>query len=100
MCLGCWSIVIARAQPGLLLRSLGTPAGMWSLAAGVALTIAVTSLFRALQNSARRALCVPIYGMFIVGGFVLGVLLLDEPLTLAKSVGIIAAVVGVYLISA
>ncbi len=99
VCLGCWSIVIARGQSGLLLRSLTTPAGLWSLAVGVVLTIAVASLFRALELG-PASVVVPIYGMFIVGGFLLGVLLLDEPLTLAKSIGIAAAAIGVFLISA
>ena len=98
VCLGCWSIVIARGQAGVLVRSLGTPAGWWSLAVGVVLTIAVASLFRALELG-PASVVVPIYGMFIVGGFVLGVALLNEPLTLAKSIGIAAAVAGVFLIS-
>jgi transporter family protein len=98
VCLGCWSIVVARGQTGLLLRSLTAPAGLWSIAVGVVLTIAVASLFRALELG-PASVVVPIYGMFIVGGFALGVLLLDEPLTLAKSIGIAAAVAGVFLIS-
>jgi transporter family protein len=55
-------------------------------------------LFRALELG-PASVVVPIYGMFIVGGFVLGVALLNEPLTLAKSIGIAAAVAGVFLIS-
>jgi bacterial/archaeal transporter family protein len=42
---------------------------------------------------------VPIYGMFIVGGAVLGVLVLHEPVTWQKVAGLVAAVVGVYLIA-
>src|SRR6478752_2256709 len=44
--LACWSMVVARAQLGLLLHSLSTPSGAWSLAAGTALSVAVMSLFR------------------------------------------------------
>ena len=42
---------------------------------------------------------VPIYGMFIVGGSLLGVLFLGEPMSWHKVVGLIAAVAGVVLIS-
>ena len=97
--LACWSIVVARAQSGMLLQSLSTPSGAWSLAAGAALSVAVTSLFRALELG-PASVVVPIYGMFIVGGFILGVVLLGEALTLPKAVGVLIAVVSIYLISA
>ncbi|MEG6507427.1 hypothetical protein V6C03_00405 [Methyloligella sp. 2.7D] len=42
---------------------------------------------------------VPIYGMCIVGGALLGVLVLGEPMPWYRVVGLIAAVVGVVLIS-
>ena len=42
---------------------------------------------------------VPIYGMFILGGSLLGVLFLGEPMTWNKIVGLAAAVIGVVLIS-
>jgi bacterial/archaeal transporter family protein len=97
--LACWSIVVARAQSGMLLQSLSTPSGAWSLAAGAALSVAVTSLFRALELG-PASVVVPIYGMFIVGGFVLGVILLGETITLPKAIGLIAAIASIYLISA
>jgi len=70
--MACWSIVVARGQSGTLLQSLFSPAGAWSLAAGAALSIAVTSLFRALELG-PASVVVPIYCMFTVGGFILGV---------------------------
>jgi drug/metabolite transporter (DMT)-like permease len=42
---------------------------------------------------------VPIYGMFIVGGAVLGLVLPHEPLTLRKALGILLAAVSIYLIA-
>ena len=75
--LACWTIVVARGQSGTLLQSLSSPAGAWSLTAGVALSIAVTSLFRALELG-PASVVVPIYGMFVVGGFILGVVLLGS----------------------
>jgi len=68
-----------------------------SVAAGVAMAIAVTSLFRALQLG-PASVVVPVYGMFIVGGFVLGVTCLGETLTPVKLVGVAAAAAGIYLI--
>jgi transporter family protein len=97
--LTCWSIVVARGQSGTLLQSLSSPAGTWSLAAGVALSVAVTSLFRALELG-PASVVVPIYGMFVVGGFVLGVILLGEEMTFSKAVGLVAAIASIYLISA
>jgi transporter family protein len=42
---------------------------------------------------------VPIYGMFIVGGSLLGVLFLEEPMSWNKVAGLVFAVIGVVLIS-
>jgi bacterial/archaeal transporter family protein len=93
----CWLVVVARGQTHVLIQSLGTSGGVWSVAAGVALAIAVTSLFRALELG-PASVVVPLYGMFIVGGFMLGVIDLGETLTPAKVVGVAAAVAGIYLI--
>lgn len=72
--------------------------GLWTLAAGVALTIAVSSLFRALSLG-PASVVVPIYGMFIVGGAILGVVVLGEAVTATKATGLALAVVGVLLIA-
>jgi bacterial/archaeal transporter family protein len=69
-----------------------------AIAGGLALTVAVTSLFHALSLGPANVV-VPIYGMFIVGGSLLGVLFLGEPMTWHKIVGLAAAVIGVVLIS-
>lgn len=70
----------------------------WTVAAGVSLAIAVSSLFRALALG-PASVVVPIYGMFIVGGSVLGVLVLGEPLPWTKCAGLVLAVLGVMLIA-
>jgi transporter family protein len=72
--------------------------GLWTLAAGIALTIAVSSLFRALSLGPATVV-VPIYGMFIVGGSVLGVTVLGEAVTPTKVIGLTLAVSGVLLIA-
>ncbi len=70
----------------------------WAISAGIALTVAVSSLFHALSLGPANVV-VPIYGMFIVGGSLLGVMFLGEPMTWNKIVGLAAAVLGVVLIS-
>ncbi len=72
--------------------------GMFAIGAGVALVIAVVFYFLALSEG-PTSVVVPIYGMFIVGGAVLGLLLLHEPLTLRKALGILLAAVSIYLIA-
>ena len=71
---------------------------LWAVAGGLALTVAVTSLFHALSLGPANVV-VPIYGMFIVGGSLLGVLFLGEPMSWNKIVGLAAAVFGVMLVS-
>ena len=97
--IACWVIVILRGQLGTLVQSLTEPSGAWSLACGVTLAVAVTSLFRALELGPAN-IVVPIYGMFIVGGFLLGVFVLGESISLTKAAGLAAAIASVYLIAA
>jgi bacterial/archaeal transporter family protein len=61
---------------------------MLVLGAGVSLVIAVVFYFLALSEG-PTSVVVPIYGMFIVGGAVLGLVFLHEPLTLRKALGIL-----------
>jgi bacterial/archaeal transporter family protein len=91
-------IVAARGELPLLASEFGRPGMLWALAAGLTLTIAVSSFFHALALGPATVV-VPIYGMFIVGGAVLGVLVLHEPVTWHKLVGLVAAVAGVLLIA-
>jgi transporter family protein len=72
--------------------------GMLVLGAGVALVIAVAFYFLALSQG-PTSIVVPIYGMFIVGGAMLGIIFLHEPLTLRKALGILLAGVSIYLIA-
>jgi len=74
------------------------PGAFYSYAAGIALTVAVGSLFKALSVG-PASIVVPIYGMFIVGGALLGVLILGEPMTLKHILGLTLAVAGVLLVA-
>jgi transporter family protein len=92
------AIVAIRGDLSSFRHPFDWSALLWACAAGVALTVAVTSLFRALALG-PASVVVPVYGMFIIGGAVLGVLFLHEPITLRKALGLAAAVIGIYLVS-
>jgi bacterial/archaeal transporter family protein len=91
-------IVIARGELKPLIFDLERGTLASAIAGGIALTVAVSSLFHALSLGPANVV-VPIYGMFIIGGSLLGVLFLGEPMTWNKIVGLAAAVLGVVLIS-
>src|SRR5450755_4743542 len=93
------SVSIMRGDMrGLQARDFGTPNAFWAYATGMSLTVAVVSLFRALSLG-PASVVVPIYGMFIVGGAVLGMLFLNETPNLRKLLGIGLAAVSVFLIA-
>jgi transporter family protein len=92
------AVVAMRGELKSLLFELERPALLWAIAGGIALTIAVSSLFHALSLGPANVV-VPIYGMFIVGGALLGVLFLAEPMPWHRVIGLIAAVAGVVLVS-
>jgi transporter family protein len=92
------AIVVARDELKVLIAQFSQPGMLRALAAGISLTIAVSSLFHALALGPATVV-VPLYGMFIIGGAVLGVLVLHEPVTWQKMVGLVAAVAGVFLIA-
>jgi transporter family protein len=72
------AIAWMRGELKALLFELDRPALLWASPGAVALTIAVSSLFHALSLG-PMGVVVAIYGMFILGGAVLGVLILHEP---------------------
>ena len=90
--------VALRGELRPLLFEIERPPLLWAIAGGIALTIAANALFHALSLGPAN-IVVPIYGMFIVGGSVLGVLVLGEAMPWHRVVGLIAAVIGVILIS-
>lgn len=74
------------------------PGVLYAYAAGTALTVAVGSLFKGLSLG-PASIVVPVYGMFIVGGAVLGVLVLGEPMTAKRALGMLLAIAGVLLVA-
>jgi transporter family protein len=91
-------VVAWRGELKSLIFELETPPLLWAIDSGVALTVAVSSLFHALVLGPAN-IVVPFYGTFIVGGAVLGVVVLGEAMPWHRVIGLIAAVIGVVLIS-
>jgi bacterial/archaeal transporter family protein len=92
------AVVVLRGELKALFFDLGSGSLFWAIMAGLALAIAVSSLFHALSLGPTNVV-VPIYGMFIIGGALLGVIFLGEPITWNKMVGLGAAIVAIVLIS-
>jgi transporter family protein len=92
------SVAIVAARGELSPGQVDRIAVLWACATGIALTVAVSSLFRALSLG-PASIVVLLYGVFVIGGAALGVLILHEPMTWKKALGFAAAVSGIYLVS-
>lgn len=77
---------------------LTQPRSVYVYAAGVFLAVGILSYYRALSMG-EISVVVPIFGMFIVTSSVVGMLFLNEPVTVRKVTGICLAVLAVYLTS-
>lgn len=84
---GEWSV------PSVTSRLIG-----FVLAAGIYLAGAVIGCFRALSTG-PVSIVVPIFGIFLVGGTLLGIVVLGEGVTAKKVLGIASGAVAVVLIA-
>jgi transporter family protein len=97
--LGVWANALAAgAFDSKTIADFSRPGALYAYAAGVALLIAVSSLFKGLSLG-PASVVVPIYGMFILGGALLGIVILGEVLTPQKAIGLLLAIAGVYLVA-
>jgi len=71
---------------------------IYAYGAGIALTVGIVAYYRALA-AGPVSVVVPIFGMFIATSSIVGIAVLDEPLTGRKVAGIGLAVAAVYLTS-
>ncbi|SDX91348.1 EamA family transporter [Halobellus clavatus] len=88
-------LVVTGTSP---LAYVGSPRAGYIYVGGVFLGIGILSYYYALQRG-PVSVVVPIYGLFIVGSSVVGILVLDETVTLPRIGGIGAAVLAIYLSS-
>ena len=89
-------IVLAGDIP--VVQYLSHDRAIYAYGAGVALTVGIISYYRALA-AGPVSVVVPIFGMFIATSSVIGIAVLDEPLTARKVAGILLAVLAIYLTS-
>lgn len=80
------------------LSSLTSSYGVYALGAGVFLTVGVLSYFHALSIG-DVSVVTPIFGLFLVGSSVIGMIALGEPLTVRKLGGLACAGLAIYLTS-
>lgn len=72
------------------------PSAGYIYVGGLFLAIGILAYYYALQLG-PVSVVVPIYGMFIVGSSVIGILFLDEALTATRAGGIVSAAAAIYL---
>ncbi|WP_251331052.1 EamA family transporter [Haloplanus pelagicus] len=77
---------------------LGHPKAPYLYLAGIFLAVGILAYYRALALGPVSAV-VPIFGTFLVISSAIGVVFLDETITLRKVAGIGCAVLGIYLVS-
>jgi transporter family protein len=66
--------------------------------AGIALAVGILAYYRALSLGPVSVVA-PVFGMFLVTSSVVGIVVLDETFTARKALGIVLAIVAVYLVS-
>ncbi|MFT4946238.1 MAG: transporter family protein [Natronomonas sp.] len=96
LAVGATTVALAFGEgsiPSLTDRSV-----QFSLAAGLCLAGAVVGYFRALSTG-PVSIVVPVFGMFLVGGAALGIVVLGEVVTPKKLLGIAFGAVAVFLIA-
>jgi transporter family protein len=89
-----FALVIATDKP--LVSALTHEHAPYMYAAGICLSVGIIAYYRALADG-PVSVVVPIFGLFLVASSVVGILFLDEALTLRKGTGIVLAVVAVFL---
>lgn len=78
---------------------LAHPKSPYVYAAGLCLAVGILSYYRALSLG-PVSIVSPVFGLFLVTSALIGIVLLSEPLTARKALGIVLAAVAVYLVSA
>lgn len=79
-----------------LASSLSSPNVVYVIGAGVFLTVGVLTYFYALSIGPVSVVA-PIYGMFLVGSALIGMVALGEAVTIRKVAGLAFAALAVYL---
>ncbi|PSP51419.1 multidrug transporter [Halobacteriales archaeon QH_8_68_33] len=86
-------VAVTESDP---LTHLSNPKMLYVVAAGLCLAVGILAYYRALELG-PISVVVPIFAMFIVTSSVVGILFLEEVLTLRKGLGIVLGMAAVYL---
>jgi transporter family protein len=89
------AVVVTDSEP---LAYATHPKMVYVLVAGVCLAVGIYAYYRALALG-PVSIVVPVFAMFIVTSSVIGVLFLDEVLTVRRGLGIALGVVAIYLVA-
>ena len=92
------TIAVVLYQGQSVTAYLGHPKAPYLYLAGLFLAVGILAYYRALSLGPVSAV-VPIFGTFLVISSVVGILFLNESLTLRKVAGIGCAMLGIYLVS-
>lgn len=87
-------LIIVNERP--VLSVLTDEQSIYLYAAGICLSVGIIAYYRAL-SAGPVSVVVPIFGLFLVASSVIGIVFLDEALTLRKGTGIVLALVAVFL---
>ncbi|QCS43669.1 EamA family transporter [Natrinema versiforme] len=93
--LGLTTVVLVTTETGSLADAMTPSAGIVYVA-GLFLSSGILAYYQALERG-PVSVVVPIYGLFIVGSSVIGILFLGEELTATRGAGIVVAAVAIYL---
>lgn len=77
---------------------VGDPRMRYVVAAGLCLSVGIIAYYRALSVG-RVSVVAPVFAMFFVASSAVGVVVLDEPVTARKLLGVGFAVVAVVLVA-
>ena len=90
------AVAVVAATESDPLTYLSSPKMLYVVAAGLCLAVGILAYYRALELG-PISVVVPIFAMFIVTSSVVGILFLEEVLTLRKGLGIVLGMAAVYL---
>lgn len=90
-------LVTLRQEPEIFSYLTGSRAPSMYLA-GFSLTVGILAYYRALADG-PVSVVVPVFGMFVVTSSLLSVIVLNEPFSIRKGVGIVFAAIAIYLIA-
>lgn len=93
--LGLTTVVLVVTEAGTL-ADVTTPSAGIVYIAGLFLSSGILAYYQALERG-PISVVVPIYGLFIVGSSIIGILFLGEELTATRGAGIVVAAAAIYL---